>query len=458
MSSRPLAQVLAEFILQLRYESLEKKVVDKAKMCLLDLIGVALAGAYSALGKKIVNFVKNINGVKESTIIGDGTLVSAIHATFANATLAHIHELDDGHRYAMGHPGAVVIPAALALAEKVGATGKELLTAIVAGYEAFIRLGMAINPSHFKRGFHTTATVGTFAAAAAAGKILGLNKSELVHALGLAGVQSAGLLEVTRGKSFAKPIQVGRAAQSGVLAALLAREGVTAPDTIFEGEYGFFHAFVDKYDPEVIVRDLGNTYTILGVYHKFHASCRHTHPAIDAALKLVKEYDLKPEEIAEVQVYTYSAAYNLCGKEYEPQSASTAKFSIPYCVAVAIYDREASINSFTEDKIRNPAILNLARRVKVVPDPELDSLVPRERGARVRIVLTNNKVHEAYVRNPYGEPEWPATFGDIKAKFRSLSSLVLTPQSIDETINMVEELEDIHDIRALTRKLYKPGP
>jgi 2-methylcitrate dehydratase PrpD len=344
----------------------------------------------------------------------------------------------------MGHPGAVVIPAALAVGERNNASGRELITSITAGYEVFVRIAKAVNPSHLQRGFHTTGTCGVFAAAAASGKILGLNVDELSNALGLAGIQAAGLLEVVRGESIAKPLQPGKAAQSGVISALLAQNGVSAPDTIFEGENGFCHAFSDSYDLQVITEGLGESYEIMRIYFKFHASCRHTHPAIDGVLKLVKEYNILPEEIEEVQVKTYSIAYNLCGKEYEPKTVSTAKFSIPYCVSAAILRGSVGPEAFTVESIKDT--VNLARKVKVTVDPEIDANFPRERGAKVKIVRGNGEEVEVFIRNPFGEPEAPASIEDIKGKFKSLASKAISASSVNSLIMLVDKLEALKDI------------
>jgi len=449
-----LVRQLAKFVHDLKYENLPDNVVEKAKICFLDYLGVALAGYQTELGKTVVSVMKGLGGVSESTIIGDGTRIPAVNAAYANGALAHVHELDDGHRMAMGHPGAPVISAALAMGERVGASGKELIEAIVAGYEVFIRVGTAANPSHFRRGFHTTGTCGALAAAAAAGKLLGLNIDELGNAIGIAATQASGLMEVTRGESVIKPLQPARAAQSGVLSALLAQKGLTAPESILDGESGFLRAYSDEYSLDVILKDLGKTYRITEVYFKFHASCRHTHPAIDAILELKHKHNISPQDVKEVEVRTYSASYEVCGREYEPKTPATAKFSIPYCVAIALMYGRVTPELFTFDKIRDKNVLALARRVRVVPDPELDKLVPRERGAKVKVYLSSGGFLETYVRNPYGEPETPPTSNDLKNKFKSLTSAILPTQSIIELLDLIDHLNNVSDIRTITTKLH----
>ena len=441
-----LSRQLADFIYRLSYDQLGEEIVKQVKKCLLDFIGVSLVGSTSSIGRILINFIRKIGGVEESTIIGGGCRAPCINAAFINGVLAHIHELDDGHRFAMGHPGAVTIPSALAVGEKINATGKELITATVAGYEVFARIARAVNPSHLRRGFHTTGTCGVFAAATAAGKLLGLSVDELSNALGLAGIQAAGLLEVMRGESVAKPLQPGKAAQSGVLSALLAQNGITAPDTILEGENGFCRAVSDEYNLQVIVDNLGISYEIMGTYFKFHASCRHTHSVIDATLKLVSEYNILPRDVEKIIVKTYSIAYDLCGREYEPKTPSTAKFSIPYCVSLAILERNVGPEAFTIEKIRNRDILDLARKVRVEVDPEIDKHVPKERGAKVEIIMRNGEKISSIVKNPFGEPETPASLNDLKNKFRALAAKAISINNIEDLIALIDRIEVLDDV------------
>jgi len=454
MTTVSLSKRLAEFICKLEYNQLESKVVEQTKKCFLDYVGVSLLGSATDIGQSLINLVKSMGGAKEATIIGERDKFPCINVAFVNGALAHIHDLDDGHRFAWGHPGAPVISAALAAGEKVNATGKELITAIVAGYEVFVRISRSINPSHLKRGFHTTGTCGALGAAAASGKIIGLNVNELTNALGIAGTQSSGLLEVLRGDSIIKPLNPGRAAQSGILAALLAHSGITAPDTILEGEYGICRATSDNFNPKAITANLGGgEYEIMGVYFKFYSSCRHTHPSIDSILHLINKYRISPEEIDEVKIQTYSEAYNLCGKEYAPKTFSTAKFSLPYCIAAAIIERKVDSDIFTAVKIKDQFILNLAKRVRVEVDPDIDRSVPKERGSRAIIVKKNGEKYEYYVKIPYGEPENPASLKDLKSKFKALSRKAIPVRKATKLITLINKLETLKSIKEITENL-----
>ena len=453
MSGLSAADRLAVFARNLEYVDLPKAVVEQAKRCLLDTIGVTLAGSKTDTGKTFISLAREWSGIEEATIIGDGARVPSPNAALVNGTVGHVHELDDGHRFALGHPGVTSIPAAIAVAEKVAANGRELITATVLGYDVFVRIAKSVNPSHRSRGFHTTGTCGTFGAAAAAGKILGLDEKEMVNAIGIAGVQAAGLMEVMRGESQIKPLNAGRAAHNGSLAALLAERGVTAPRTILEGDDGFCKAYSDKYATKRIVEELGENYSIMGIYVKLHAACRHAHPAIDCALHLVREHTLTPEEVERVVVKTYTAAYRLTGTEYEPKTASTAKFSIPYCLATALTYGRVGLDEFTMDKIGDEGLLKLARRVAVQVDPEIDKLAPDKRGASVELFIKGGGRYKWMVDNPRGEPEKPVSNKELRDKFKTLVNPVLGSDKASKIINTVNRLEKMKNVKDLTRLL-----
>jgi len=455
MSNLSVSERLAVFIKNLEYDNLPKAVIEQAKRCLLDTIGVTLAGFRTETGRTFVSLAREWGGDEEATIFGDGVRVPSPNAALVNGTMGHVLELDDGHRYALGHPGVTSIPAAIAVAEKVGASGEDLITALVLGYDIFVRVARAVNPSHRGRGFHTTGTCGTFGAAAAAGKILGLDEEGMINAFGIAAIQAAGLMEVMRGESRIKPLNAGRAAHNGSLAALLAERGITAPRTIFEGGNGFFRAYSDNYDVKEIIDRLGEKYHIRGIYTKLYPTCRNIHPAIDCTLHLARENRLTPKEIDKIIVKTYSTAYKLTGKEYEPKTESTAKFSTPYCLAVAITYGRVGLDEFTSDKITDKRLLHLARKVKVEVDPAIDELAPEKRGASVEIFTKGGGRYEWTVENPRGEPEIPVSNEQLRDKFKTLVSPILDNNKVYDIINIVYRLEKLKDINNLT-KFFAP--
>lgn len=452
MPDPPLARRFAEFTSLTKHCEPPEYALEAAKRCLLDYLGCAVAGSATDLGEGTAAYTLEQGGKPEATVIGAGGKASARDAALANGVSGHVLELDDGHRYANGHPGVTVIPAALAVAERGGASGRALVAGILVGYEVFIRVACAVNPSHLARGFHTTGTCGALGASAAAARIMGLDERGAEDALSIGALQASGLLEVMSGESRVKPFNAGRAAMNGVLAADLASRGVTAPESTLDGGEGFFRAYSDRWDASRITGGLGEGYEIAGVYFKVHAACRHAHPAIDAVLQLTKEQALAPGDVQRITVDTYSTAFKLTGTEYEPRTESTAKFSLPYCLAAAVTHRRVSPGEFTQDRIRDPGLLSLARRVTVRVDPELDRLVPAKRGARVT-VTARGRGYEAYVENPLGEPESPLSWGEVADKFRALAEGNLRPGGADEVIRAVSRLDKLGNVRELTSLL-----
>ena len=341
----------------------------------------------------------------------------AIHAATVNGVFGHALDMDDGHRAAAGHPGVVTLPAALAAAELAGASGRELLRAVVFGYEVLVRLGAALNPEHLSRGFHTTATAGPFAAAVAAGTLLGLDAGRLVHALGLAGLQGAGLLEVVESGAMAKPFQTARASAAGLLAAELAGRGAEGPRTILEGDKGFLRAMGGDPTAESLLADLGEAWAIRGVYIKEHAACRHTHGAVDAADRLRREHGLTPEEVESVTVRTYTTADRLCGRSELPSGPSEAKFSFPFTVALGLVVGHARASCFTPETVADPDLRAEATRVRVVVDPDLEREYPKRRPTVLEARTVDGRHLRVEMPIARGEPELPLTQEEVESKF-----------------------------------------
>lgn len=440
---KSLRESFSEFIVNTGFGDLPKEVVDETKRCILDYVGVALAGSKVGLAPLITDIFSKQGGTQEATLIGDGRKIPAANAALVNSIKGHTLDMDDCQRYASGHPGILTIPAGLALAESKNVTGKELIEAIVVGYEMFMRIATAINPSHLRKGFHTTGTVGPFAAAAVSSKILGLNKKQVENALSIAGLQSAGLLEVTNSGQMMKPLHPGRASQAGVLAALLARDGAEGPDLIFEGEKGFFHAFSNLSEP-LNLTGLNTDYGIMSTAFKLYATCRVSHPSVDVVLEICKKENLSDKDIQEIDIETFPYAIKLCGNIIHPETFLAAKFSIPYTIAMAISLGDVFADKFTEENIHNEAIKELASKVKVSVSEKWDREYPEKKGTTVTIKTKSGISHSLSTSLPKGEPENPASLEDMIKKFRSNSSLMLSEQKskkLEEAIFNIEKLE-----------------
>jgi len=297
-------RALIEYLASLRFEDLPAKVVEAARLRLLDQVGVTLAGARESAARIAVDYVLGESGPPDALVFGTAVRTGAERAALANGIMGHVLELDDGNRFAMGHPGVVVVPAALALAEATHASGARLITSIVAGYELFVRLGSAVNPGHYKRGFHTTGTVGALAAATAAAKVLDLGFEAFASSLGLAGSMASGLFEFLADGTMTKQLHAGNAAASGVRSGRMAQLGFSGPRTVIQGEHGFMAAMCDEVTPGRLTADLGGTSAVLQCYVKLHACCRHIHPVVDAIQTLRSRSGVEVRDVARIEVAT----------------------------------------------------------------------------------------------------------------------------------------------------------
>ncbi len=419
MAKRSVTETLASFLLQVRLKGVPEPDLTAASSMLLDWLGSALAGSGTPVGANLLAYA-DAEPEGSASVVGSHTGRSAETAAFVNGALAHIVEMDDIDRGSVLHPGAVVIPAALAIAEVRSKRGRDFLSSIVAGYEVAVRIGEAVGKRHYHF-FHNTSTCGGFGAAAAASWLLGLDEERMVWALGNAGTQASGLWEFNAEGAMSKHLHAGRAASNGVLAALLAERGFTGSTRILEGERGFFRATAPDADPERVLLGLGvgSPMKIHGVSLKPHASCRHTHAAIDCALALRSRIEWG--SIEEIEVATYGATLALCDRP-RPSTPYEAKFSVQFGVAAAILRGGAGLEAFEEEALRDSSLYELTSKVQVRVDPEIEARYPREWPARVTVRLANGKTLEAETAHPKGDPELPLSMEEMVIKFRSLAA------------------------------------
>jgi len=390
---------------------------------LLDWLGSTLAGGELRPPGLVREVVRSLGGGSQATVLADGLRTSAPLAAMANAAAAHVLEMDDLDRGSISHPGAPVIAAALAVAERKAASGEALLDAIAVGYEVMVRIGEALGPSHYEH-WHTTGTAGTPGAAVAASRLGGLDAARTLQALGSAGTMTAGLWEFLADGAMSKQLHPAKAAHDGILAALLAEAGFTAATRILEGPKGILAAMSDAPDLEVLTAGLGDPeqpWRIEGVSFKVHASCRHTHPAVDAALALRTQYGLEAADVESVHVHIYSQALGLL-EGMEPTTPYAAKFSLPFCIASALVHGDLAPRRFDDASIAEAGTLALASRVTFEPDPALDVLYPREWPSIVRVRTRSGLDLEARVDHPAGDPEEPLDDTAVAAKFVTLTS------------------------------------
>jgi 2-methylcitrate dehydratase PrpD len=419
---------LTEFIISTDYNKIPEKVIEQSKLCFIDFLGVTLRGSETKSGKIAKTVVSESN---QSTVIGHGK-ASALEASLTNGIFAHALDLDDGHRYAQVHPGACVIPAALSLSEFRNVSGKEFISSIIVGYQAAISLGMIVNPEHRNRGFHSTGTCGTIGAAAAASKVFDLNEDQIINALGLAGTQAAGLLESDHSGSMGKHLHAGKAAQSGVLSALLAEKGFTGAETILGGDEGFFKAMANINCKKIKINM--DVFRILEIYFKIYPVCRHLHSSIDAILHIINENNknLEIEEIQQITVNTYKIAAE--HDNYHLSSIEALKQSLPGSLAIAVLNNELRLDNLNLNQDKKE-IEEISKKIFIEYSEDFDALYPDKRPASVTI-NTKSRLYEKSVDLAYGEPENPLNKTDIIKKFHNLN-----PNVEIEVLDMIDDLE-----------------
>ncbi len=443
-----LEEEIAKYTSEIDYESFPEEVINQARICLLDLVGAACAGATALPGHVVTDIIEEAGGNPQAVLIGRKEKVPALSAALGNGLYAHSLEFDDLHRHSIFRPGAPIIPPALAAAEKVGATGKELITAIIAGYEIGIRIAEAMTPTHYSF-WHTTGTCGTFAAAISAAKVMKLGQEQIIDAMGHAGTQAAGLMEFhysAEGMS-SKPLHASKAAHNGLFSAMLAAGGYTSTKSILSGEKGFFKVFAPQANTDKVIESLGEEYKIMDISYRLYASTRHTHAGIDLGLRL-RERGIQPEDIELLRIQTYGIARELVGEPF-PETVYEAKYSLPFCVSTALVYGHVGIEDFTEERLHDKTLEELMSHITVEVDPLIDAHYPDKWGAKLNVILKDGTVIHEMTDYPKGDPENKVSLDDLHNKFRRLSSLLLPPSKIEvwlEQIMKVESFDDIADM------------
>jgi 2-methylcitrate dehydratase PrpD len=430
---------LAECLARTRWDDLSPATVEHARRAVLDWLGSALAGALEPPARMARRVARGLGASTEATLFAAGR-GSAAAAALANGVASHILELDDVHKGSTLHPAAPVIPAALAVAEREHRDGRAFLLAVVLGYDAALRIGEAVNPSHY-RFWHPTGTAGTFGAAAAAASLLGLDAARMVDALGSAGTQAAGLWEFNADGAMSKHLHPGKAAMNGVLSADLARSGFTGAARILEGDRGFFAATSTSHDATRITERLGTHWKISENCYKLHSCCGHTHTAIDCAVDLAP----RPEEIESIDIETYGPGYAIV-RNPRPATPYQAKFSIAYCVAAALLDCRCGLDQFALNRIADPAIAALLSRTRVSVADDLTARYPAAWPCRLSIRLHDGRTLRAAADFPRGNPENPIPTEALEAKFRGLVEPRFGVDAATRALETVRSLESRADM------------
>ncbi len=445
-------RILAEYISVLSYRKIPGEVISHVKLCLVDTLGCALFGSTLPWGKIITEFTKELGTGRGALLWGEGSEVPSTSAPLANGTLVHSFEMDDLHRVGVIHPGAEAVPAADALVRHGSPVdGKHFLTAVVAGYEAGCRVAMTGGASQLRRGFHPTATSGTFAAGAAAARMLQLNPLLTLHTLGIAGTQAAGLMAAQQA-SMVKRMHPGRASQAGVYGALLAAKGFTGIENILEAPYGgFCSTFCDKADLSHLTQGLGERFETLNVGFKPYPCCGSNHTSIDALKKILHDHpEVSADRVEKIVIRATRATKLHVGWPYEPNSMTTAQMNLLYCVAVLLHDRDFFVDQVTEESIRRPDVLKTTKKIEVLEDPAFEALGDEGRhGITLEVQLRDATSYRETVHHAKGSDKNPMTQEEVLQKFRLLASRVLSPSRLEELEDTLLHLERLEDAKRL---------
>ena len=448
-------RTLAEFVAGLRYEDLPPAVVEQACRIIVDTVGCAISAwaedpAKSGLALDLAKLYASDDG---ASIIGAaGMRAQPAFAALANGILVNAADNDDTHKRALIHTGSVVVPPALALAQTERLSGRELILALVAGYEVAVRVGMAVMPSHY-RYWHSTATNGTFGAAMTAAKAFGLDADATQRTLGLAGTQAAGLNTFFESGDMTKSIHPGKAAFNGILSAQLARLGATSPPAIFEHPKGYLNAFSTEPKPEKLVEGLGTSWEILQNGFKYFPSILASHSPIQATLAIVQKHGIDPTQIARITNETYNTVKTHFSNK-DVATVMAARVSVPYCIAIAAIDGKLTQAQFLPARIDDPLLREVLAKTEVIADAELNKLYPDKFPARVTITLKSGASFQETVLFPKGDPQDPLSAAELEAKFRENVAGMLSAGQADNLLQTIRLLPEARNVDAMSALLH----
>lgn len=441
LSHQGITLALAEFVASMRDRPLPARTREVLRQALVDAVGCGLYGLTTEWARIIHRFAGEQGGPADSALWCGAGRIGAAQAALAAGTAIHSFDFDD-HSRAKIHPGAVVVPVVLALGERCGSTGPVILAAMAAGYETMNRVSQAANPGRARmRGWHLTGTCGTFAAAAAASVILGLDAATTASAFGLAGTQSAGLWAFTADAAMSKRIHPGKAAHDGINAAILAAKGFEGPRYILEASDGsFLFTMSDSPRPGMITEGLGSRWHSDETCFKPHACCGSNHACVDAAIELAAQEGVAVSAIERIVAGIADVVRTQTGFAYRADSVLNAQMSLQYNVAVALHDRQAYLEQFTPQRIVDPAVFETARRVEIEVDPEIDLAYPEVYGGRLTLILKNGRQLSKRIDYSRGMPENPMSEEEIERKFSSLATAAVGRPGAEEILRATRDL------------------
>ncbi|QHE83687.1 MmgE/PrpD family protein [Hydrogenophaga sp. BPS33] len=438
---------LAAFVANLRHEDVPQDQYGYARKSVLDWLGCCVAGTREAEVRALGDVMADMGSAPHATLIARGAMASVLDAALLNGAAGNLLDLDDVHPQLIGHPSSVVVPTALAVAEWKGLSGRDVLTAYVAGYEAMVRMGLAMEPELYDRGWHATGALGVFGACAAAGHLLRLDAAQMVAAFGIAAAQAAGLRELFGTSS--KCIHHGKAAMAGILACLWAQRGTQSAADVIGGRFGM-RTLSEPVRTERVLDGLGTRFHLAQTCYKRHAACGSVHAAIDAALALRERPGFSVDDIERIDVRTHTLSVSLTAHNEQARTGYEAKYSMHYALALAFIEGSAELAVFSDVHVADPRVRALAARIHMSADPDMQYVeaMPSE----LTMTLRDGSRTVLRVDTPKGRPSNPMDWSDMAAKFRQLAAPTLEPSAIEQVIEDVARLEDV-DVRALMQRL-----
>ncbi len=450
-------RTLAEFAANLRYDAIPAEVSERTRMLILDHVAIALRARNDAdLRQSMSNSLAALGLAQgQATVIGDPRGYTPGAAALFNGNLGHALDFDDTHARASLHSGAPIIPAAMAAAETCKASGRDVITGIIAGFEVQTRLSLALGPTdHYNRGFHPTATCGVFGAAAAAGSVLGLTADQMVSAFGLCGSQAAGSMQFLADGAWNKPFHTGYASMNGLNSAVLAKEGFRGTLEPVEGRLGFLKGYAPNPEPEKAVEGLGETWETMAIALKPYPSCRYGHAAMDALIALRAEHDIDIDDVALIEIGLPKTGIKLIGDPEEdkqrPKNYVDGQFSMAFVGAVALREGRMNWDDY-EKHLKDPKTLELCLRIRTVPHPKVEAEFPANMSGLAKVKLRSGKTLEKMVVVPKGEPDNFMTEEELRAKFYGLTGPYLSQQRRDKLASALLRFDEVHDVHAALR-------
>ncbi len=451
-------RAIAQFVSGLTYDAVPPPVRERIKLLILDAIGCGIYGACQPWCTILQSTLGELDATRTTSVWGTGLRLSSPHATLVNGTQVQGFELDDVHRQGVLHVGAVVLPALIAVGEShARLSGRDFLTAAVAGYEIGPRVGMCMGQEHIGQGWHSGATVGVFSAAAGAARGLRLDAEQTVHALGIAGTQSAGLMAAQYG-SMVKRMHAGRSSQSGLYGALLARNGFTGIIDVFEAPYGgfctTFSRSTDLFDLEQLSAGLGERFETLRIALKFYSCVASNHTSLDAIRAIQARRPFRLDELAKIEIRGSQVTVDHVGWPYRPEGLTSAQLNLPFCVATLLLEGDVFVDQFKPEAFTDTARMELSKKVEVVHDPEITALGSKFRHkVSVAVHLKDGTVEEETREQPRGGEDAFASAAEIIEKFKKLSRATMSEAQQVDLIDMILNMESVPDMRALPEAL-----